>query len=126
MAKKYPVARFIGVDVSSNFPSDAPSNCVFKQHDASMTLPWATDSIDFGFIRTLVAALSKSQYVNMLRELYRCIKPGGYVEVQETSLDFPGVGKYFREFQATCKYLVSRTSSMPDDVDAMYVIKCKA
>ncbi|KKK13992.1 UMTA [Aspergillus rambellii] len=84
MADEYPSARVTGVDLSPIQPSFVPPNCIFEIDD--VTLPWtyASDSFDFIHIREMFGCVP--DWDEFFRQCWRCLKPGGYIEVVEHSV----------------------------------------
>ncbi|KAI8066181.1 hypothetical protein BDF21DRAFT_466392 [Thamnidium elegans] len=71
MAKKYPNSQVFGIDISDGFPSKqvAPINTSFSTANICKTIPSLNNTFGFTF-----------QRLN-LKELYRVLKPGGFVEL---------------------------------------------
>ncbi|KAL4992696.1 S-adenosyl-L-methionine-dependent methyltransferase [Aspergillus falconensis] len=83
-ADEYPSARVTGVDLSPIQPSFVPPNCVFEIDD--ITLPWTypTNQFDFIHIRELFGCIP--DWDEFFRHCWQCLKPGGYIEVVEHSV----------------------------------------
>ncbi|CAI2185370.1 17066_t:CDS:2, partial [Funneliformis geosporum] len=83
MAYEYPSAVFVGVDISPIFPSELkkPENATFLQNMLD-GLPFEDDTFDFVYQRFLASAISEEQWKDeVIYELYRVTKPGGWVEL---------------------------------------------
>ncbi|KAF8246582.1 S-adenosyl-L-methionine-dependent methyltransferase [Wilcoxina mikolae CBS 423.85] len=83
VADKYPMAEVIGTDITPIQPAWIPPNCKFELDDAEQEWTYASDSFDLIHARNLVQGIT--DWSKLLSEAYRCIKPGGYIELQEIS-----------------------------------------
>ncbi|BCR91145.1 uncharacterized protein ACHE_61031S [Aspergillus chevalieri] len=85
MADEYPSAKVTGVDLSPIQPSFVPPNCVFEIDD--MTLPWtySPNQFDFIHIREMFGCIP--DWDEFFRQCYTSLRPGGYVEVVEHSVE---------------------------------------
>ncbi|RDW83671.1 uncharacterized protein DSM5745_03997 [Aspergillus mulundensis] len=83
-ADEYPSARVTGVDLSPIQPSFVPPNCIFEIDD--ITLPWtyAENQFDFIHIREMFGCIP--DWDEFFRHCWHCLKPGGYIEVVEHSV----------------------------------------
>ncbi|KAF8544004.1 S-adenosyl-L-methionine-dependent methyltransferase [Trichophaea hybrida] len=81
MADKYSEAEVIGTDLSPIQPKWVPPNCRFEVDDAEQKWTHKSDSFDFIHSRCLGQAIT--DWPTMMSEMYRCTKPGGYVELSE-------------------------------------------
>ncbi|KAF8544212.1 S-adenosyl-L-methionine-dependent methyltransferase, partial [Trichophaea hybrida] len=85
MADTYPAAEVIGTDLSPIQPVWIPPNCRFEVDDAEQEWTFKENSFDFIHSRNLAQAIS--DWPKLMGEIYRCTKPGGYVEVAELGAD---------------------------------------
>ncbi|KAI8976894.1 S-adenosyl-L-methionine-dependent methyltransferase [Pilobolus umbonatus] len=84
MAESYPHSHFTGLDVSSVFPeSTKPSNVDFHICNISKEIPFTDNSIDYYHQRLLVAGLNDESMKAAIKNAYRVLKPGGYLEMTE-------------------------------------------
>ncbi|KAL7274387.1 ATPase [Rhizina undulata] len=81
MADKYPRAQVTGVDLSPIQPQWCPPNVHFQVDDVEEPWPHPENSFDFVFIRTMAGVVS--DWPKLYRQVYRALKPGGFVEVQD-------------------------------------------
>ncbi|KAI1949313.1 hypothetical protein LOZ04_005915 [Ophidiomyces ophidiicola] len=84
MAEIYPSAEVTGTDISPIQTSWAPPNVQFLVDDAvqEWTLPEA--SFDFVHVRTLAGSIT--DWPAFIERCYRCVKPGGQIELSECRL----------------------------------------
>jgi SAM-dependent methyltransferase len=85
MADQYPTAVVLGVDLSPIQPAFVPPNCVFEVDDVTLEWTFPEDHFDFVHIREMFGSIPDWDY--FFREVYRCTKPGGWVEVVEHSVE---------------------------------------
>ncbi|KAF8243839.1 S-adenosyl-L-methionine-dependent methyltransferase [Wilcoxina mikolae CBS 423.85] len=81
MADRYPSAEVIGTDLSPTQPGWVPPNCKFEVDDAEQ--PWTYKPDSFDFIHARNVAQSITGWPKLLERAYKCIKPGGYIELAE-------------------------------------------
>ncbi|KAL1994558.1 hypothetical protein VTN49DRAFT_2028 [Thermomyces lanuginosus] len=80
-ADEHPQAEVIGCDLSPTQPSVVPPNVKFLVDDIESD--WAYESNPFDFIHARSLAVSIRNYEKVIRESYRSVKPGGWVEFQD-------------------------------------------
>ncbi len=95
MASLFPEANVIGVDVNVP-PTDSqakggkddllPPNYTFVPGNLFEGLPFADGSFDFVHMRLLIMAIPHEQWPQVIRELMRVTRPGGWVESVETTI----------------------------------------
>ncbi|KAF8250010.1 S-adenosyl-L-methionine-dependent methyltransferase, partial [Wilcoxina mikolae CBS 423.85] len=83
-ADRYPMAEVIGTDLSPIQPKLTPDYSRFEVDDAE--LDWTYDANLFDFIHLRNVAQGIGNWPKLMAEVYRCTKPGGYVELAEVSL----------------------------------------
>lgn len=87
MATEYPNTHFIGIDQLPLFPQDIrPANVTFRQSDVLAGLPFEDNSFDFIQMRLFLLAFNRTNWIDALNEVYRLLKPGGYVQLLEAQL----------------------------------------
>ncbi|KAH0607954.1 uncharacterized protein H6S33_002006 [Morchella sextelata] len=84
IAEKYPNAEVIGTDLSPIQPSWVPPNVQFQIDDAEADWTFARNSFDLVHIRHLNGAIK--DWPKLIKEAFRCIKPGGWIELAEYEL----------------------------------------
>lgn len=85
MADEYPSARVTGVDLSPIQPTFVPPNCIFEIDDMSMSWTYAQNQFDFIHVREMFGSIP--DWDEFFRQCWRCLKPGGYIEVVEHSVE---------------------------------------
>ncbi|TAQ87317.1 hypothetical protein B7494_g4361 [Chlorociboria aeruginascens] len=85
-ADEFPSSEVIGTDLSNVQPRFVPPNCRFELDDAQLPWTFAPESFDFVHIRCLFGGISDWPF--LYREIYKCMKPGGYVQDLEFSVEF--------------------------------------
>ncbi|CAI2167122.1 16122_t:CDS:2, partial [Funneliformis geosporum] len=94
MATEYPQSRFIGIDIAPIFPSEIkPFNATFQKLDVTYRLPYDDDTFDFIHIRLMFVALRENDWKEtVFPELFRILKPGGYIESHEFDFNIVNSG----------------------------------
>ncbi|RIA80734.1 S-adenosyl-L-methionine-dependent methyltransferase [Glomus cerebriforme] len=99
MASDYPQVNFIGIDVCPIFPLHIkPSNIRFIQmnvinNNGLCQLPFDDDTFDFIYLRSMGLSFKENQWSNLLMELCRIMKSGGWIELMECDLQFQNEGE---------------------------------
>lgn len=87
MATEHSHTQFIGVDKLPLFPQDIrPANVTFKEADVLAGLPFEDNSFDLIQMRLFLVTFNRTQYIESLNEIYRLLKPGGFVQLVEPQL----------------------------------------
>ncbi|KAL1928500.1 hypothetical protein VTP01DRAFT_2856 [Rhizomucor pusillus] len=88
MAQQYPHSTFHGIDIAEQFPNEIkPFNCHFQVANVTEKLPFPDNYFDYIHQRLLVAALTRDGWNNCLSELFRVLKPGGWLELKEVDVE---------------------------------------
>lgn len=88
-ATQFPQAQFIGIDKKPLFPQHIkPKNCKFElfeitENISQVNLPFADATVDFIFQRDLNWGLTEASWLPLVREYFRILKPGGWIEIVE-------------------------------------------
>lgn len=79
--------EFYGLDECALFPTSIkPGNAHFQIHNILKgPLPFANESFDFIYMRSMMLYLSPTELSNLLSEIYRIMKPDAYLEVVDTN-----------------------------------------
>ncbi len=107
MASGYPKSHFIGIDIAPIFPLEIkPANTKFQKQDVTYRLPFEDNSFDFIHMRLMLAALHENDWKeNVFPELFRVLKPGGYIESHEFDFNIVNQGPCMKLLVDGCKYL---------------------
>ncbi|KAI8974693.1 S-adenosyl-L-methionine-dependent methyltransferase [Pilobolus umbonatus] len=115
MAESYPNSQFTGIDVSFVFPEAIrPPNVDFHICNVSKEIPFADDSFDYFHQRLLVFALTKEQWQNALKNAYRVLKPGGFIELVETNANCYHMGPEMAAMQKVLTDLMTMRTMLPN------------
>jgi len=87
MSADFPGCNFIGTDILVPLKSELkPFDVKFEEADVVDGLPYDNDSFDFIFLRFNLFDYSEVEWENVIKELIRTVKPGGWIELMETEL----------------------------------------
>ena len=81
-ADEFPSATVIGTDLSPIQPSWVPPNCMFYIDDSESTWTFKPEEA-FDFIHGRAMGGSVKDWPALYGEIYKHVKPGGWVEIQE-------------------------------------------
>ncbi|HEV2237816.1 MAG TPA: methyltransferase domain-containing protein [Ktedonobacterales bacterium] len=98
MAQVFPRAQVIGLDVNPPPADDRaaagrderPPNYAFAPGNVLEGMPFADGSFDYVHMRLLFTAIPSDRWPQVIRELARVTRPGGWVESVETTGLFEG------------------------------------
>ncbi|CAM1511879.1 Fc.00g093920.m01.CDS01 [Cosmosporella sp. VM-42] len=82
-ADEFPGCEVIGTDISPIQPGWAPPNLQFQIDDCTREWTFADNSLDYVHIRFLAGCIQ--DWTALFKQVYRCLKPGGYIESMEPS-----------------------------------------
>ncbi|KAL8366806.1 hypothetical protein RB595_008744 [Gaeumannomyces hyphopodioides] len=83
-ADENPSAEVIGTELSPIQPSWVPPNCKFELDNAENEWTYADNSFDYIHVRGLLGCIQ--DWEKLYRNVYRCLKPGGWFEHHEFSI----------------------------------------
>ncbi|RHZ83291.1 hypothetical protein Glove_97g89 [Diversispora epigaea] len=84
MASNYPNTQFTGLDISPIQPTEIkPQNANFIKANLLNGLPFENETYDYIFQRFLFSAIPKDSWHDVINEMIRVLKPGGYLELVE-------------------------------------------
>ncbi|KAL0096954.1 S-adenosyl-L-methionine-dependent methyltransferase [Phycomyces blakesleeanus] len=90
LAADFPELEIIGLDFQESMFPDAgtiPPNCIFIRYNVLMGLgQFEEKSIDYCHIRFMNLSLTVRQYAQVVRDCWRVLKPGGYLEMMEMDM----------------------------------------
>ncbi|CAG8443579.1 3215_t:CDS:2 [Dentiscutata heterogama] len=103
IAQEFPDADVYGIDIISSFPSEIkPSNCYFQECNISNGLPFDNNVFDYIFMRHMFLALRNHQWVPLLNEIMRILKPGGVIEFVDFDLIPRSIGPVYAKLVKQC------------------------
>lgn len=76
--------EFHGIDLRKMFPvTIKPKNATFLQYNLfkEKKLPYPDEHFDFVRIRLMLAFMSEQDFLDILSEVHRILKPMGYIEI---------------------------------------------
>ncbi|KAF2087558.1 methyltransferase family protein [Saccharata proteae CBS 121410] len=85
-ADDHPSAEVTGIDLSPIQPTFAPPNCHFEIDDCCA--PWTFDDNTFDMINVRCMFGSIADWPQLYREIHDHLKPGGWINQLEMSIDF--------------------------------------
>ncbi|RUS25841.1 S-adenosyl-L-methionine-dependent methyltransferase [Jimgerdemannia flammicorona] len=106
MANTFSNSRFTGLSSADLFPkwNAAAPNCRFQTLDATRTaLPFSDGEFDLVFQRNMALEYTVTQWLVVLTEIARVLKPGGYVEFVECDIKIKGAGEVSERWFEICK-----------------------
>ncbi|KAI9276302.1 S-adenosyl-L-methionine-dependent methyltransferase [Sporodiniella umbellata] len=91
MATDYPNSEFTGIDMCDVFPANIrPVNVEFKIANVLERLPFEDNEFDVVNFTLFILALNKDQWIPVLKEIKRVVKPGGLLSSREVSMLLEG------------------------------------
>ncbi|KAI9269933.1 S-adenosyl-L-methionine-dependent methyltransferase [Sporodiniella umbellata] len=96
-ASQYPKAKVIGLDLK--LPDLQLANQTFYQTHLLRPWPVRDNYADFVFQRCMNLRIEKDQWLKVLKEMWRTLKPGGQVELVEPELFNHRQGPYLDQIQ---------------------------
>lgn len=100
MAQQFPLAHVCGIDLEQLKETTVlPAPYQFLQADVLHGLPLPSNSADFVHQRLLLAsAIPTNRWGEMLQELLRVTRPGGWLELVEVGVEGSHLGPLTRQF----------------------------
>ncbi|KAI9597293.1 S-adenosyl-L-methionine-dependent methyltransferase [Syncephalis fuscata] len=93
VARDYPKASLIGVDIADIFmQTDMPNNCAFELGNILEGLSFSSNRYDFVHQRLMSGAIPASFWPTHVGELFRITQSGGFLELADTDFSFQNVG----------------------------------
>jgi len=85
-ADQFPSAEVIGTDLSPIQPSFVPPNLKFELDDAQLDWTYPQSCFDYIHIRCLMGSIN--DWPRLYSHIYTALKPGGWIEDLEFSIEF--------------------------------------
>ncbi|CAG8517876.1 8153_t:CDS:2 [Funneliformis mosseae] len=110
MSCEYSNCTFVGVDISIMFNEELrPKNLGFIQCNALHGLPFFDNTFDFVFQENMFMAWKESDWPIIIKDMLRCVKSNGWIELMEGAYDFKNVGPTMKRLlDATKKRFISK------------------
>ncbi|EPB89357.1 hypothetical protein HMPREF1544_03866 [Mucor circinelloides 1006PhL] len=127
MATQYKESQVLGLDLKPPaFQHGNPTNLRYNQTNVNEPWPMADATVDFVFQRNMYLHIQKDQWPKVLHEMFRVLKPGGYIELIEADMWHHNPGPVQIAFQTfykdQCK-LLDLDLEIADSLDAIIVEK---
>ncbi|KAI8974692.1 S-adenosyl-L-methionine-dependent methyltransferase [Pilobolus umbonatus] len=115
MAETYPNSTFHGIDISFlNTEEENRPNLTLQICNAAKDVPFEDDSFDYIHQRLLVFALTKDLWEGALKNHFRILKPGGYIELVETNTNCFQMGPEMTQMQSALCNVMNKRNMVPD------------
>ncbi len=108
MARDFPGAKVYGLDVvaAEDFTIGyglqyKPQNYTFLEGDALKPLPFPDNTFDFTHQRLLIGAVPMGKWPEIIQELKRVTRPGGWIELAECGVPRDEPGKPYPQLWST-------------------------
>ncbi|KAL0089835.1 S-adenosyl-L-methionine-dependent methyltransferase [Phycomyces blakesleeanus] len=101
IARKYPSVQVIGVDSEDMFPDPVtvPTNCQLVRYNVLDGLSAFEDNtLDFIHIRFMALSFTVDQYTKVIKDCWRILRPGGYLEMMEADITIYSPGPVTAKF----------------------------
>ncbi|RUS19654.1 S-adenosyl-L-methionine-dependent methyltransferase, partial [Endogone sp. FLAS-F59071] len=83
LATEHPQVEFVGIDIANMFPETIrPANVDFVKANVLEGLPF-DEEFDLVQMRNMDMAFLETEWPEVIREIYRVLKPGGYIQLME-------------------------------------------
>ncbi|KAG9290109.1 hypothetical protein G9A89_010415 [Geosiphon pyriformis] len=95
-----PISSFIGVDCAPVFPEEKtrPKNIGFIQYNLIEGIPFPDSVFDYVHQRLLLCEINEKKWTdNVLKEMVRVTKPGGWIEIEERAFPIQNIGPIGKE-----------------------------
>ncbi|KAF7726204.1 hypothetical protein EC973_009002 [Apophysomyces ossiformis] len=101
MASYFGQAQVLGIDIRPPPEQQSgPKNLRFVEANIMETWPMADNAVDFIFQRNMGQVIQKEMWPKVLQEMFRVLKPGGYIELVESDLWHHNAGPVQQAFDA--------------------------
>ncbi|KAI8974720.1 S-adenosyl-L-methionine-dependent methyltransferase [Pilobolus umbonatus] len=116
MAETYPESKFTGVDISFVFPETVEqTNVELQVCNITKEMPFEDESFDYIHQRLLLFALSRNDFLESLKNAYRLLKPGGYIEMVEPNMkSFHNIGPLMTELGSYIDAMMNMKGMLSD------------
>ncbi|KAG0057010.1 hypothetical protein BGZ83_002248 [Gryganskiella cystojenkinii] len=95
MATELGTVNFVGVDISPIYPTLIhPRNCAFYNENILNGISQPDNSFDTAYMRNVAPGFTFDQWQVALKEVFRLLKPGGWLESVESDVMIQDAGPY--------------------------------
>ncbi|CAG8589365.1 9123_t:CDS:2, partial [Ambispora gerdemannii] len=104
MANEYKCSEFVGVDILRHLTAEVNqlTNITFVQSNVLELLPFEENHFDYVRISNMILCFPENEWGNLLNEVARILKPGGYVEIEEPDLEISNRGPILDHMVSCC------------------------
>ena len=118
MALAFPQAHVMGIDIEqANSTGPIPGNYLFVQGNVLERLPVANNTFHFVHQRLLVGAIPAIKWPDVMRELVRVTKHGGWIELVESGCETVNPGPRTTQF-----FQWGQEASLLHGIDARMIV----
>ncbi|CAG8777686.1 14848_t:CDS:2, partial [Acaulospora morrowiae] len=97
-AAMFPGTSFVGIDVRTMSPEEVrPSNWEFRYCNIFEGLNFPRNHFDYIYQRSMLSSIPEKKWNYVIKELIRCTKPGGYIELTEMQIGLHNQGPYLKK-----------------------------
>lgn len=87
------------------FQTIKPNNCEFRIGNIREKLPFEDQSFDYIFIRNMAYTIVQTELPILFREVYRVLRPGGFVEMVEVDIETKRLGPQTKIGSSRSEYI---------------------
>lgn len=119
MARTFPHALVVGLDVDPSLfrePAPFPPNCLLRRGDVLKGLPFPDGFFQYTHQRLLVYAIPAVRWPDVLRELVRVTRVGGWIEVVEADPSLHNQGPATRQLLAQVEVVQRARGLHPEPI----------
>ncbi|KAF0445555.1 S-adenosyl-L-methionine-dependent methyltransferase [Gigaspora margarita] len=99
MAREFPMSTFMGLDITTIFnPDHLPENSALLEHNYHEGIPFPDNTFDYIFQHSISAKFRENLFNDHLDEMFRVLKPGGWMEVYGAPTQIIGAGPATEKF----------------------------
>ncbi|KAI8055374.1 hypothetical protein BDF22DRAFT_732629 [Syncephalis plumigaleata] len=95
MANAFPKCEVVGCGITNyihNTCTKLPKNCTYVTYNFDGPMPFSDNSFDYIHQRSIATFLTTSAWNDLLTDIYRVLRPGGYIELVERDMLPSNVG----------------------------------
>ncbi|RIB19560.1 hypothetical protein C2G38_2141576 [Gigaspora rosea] len=117
MAREFPTSAFMGLDITTIFnPDNLPENSAFLEHNYHEGIPFPDNTFDYVYQQAISAKFRESLFNDHLEEMFRVLKPGGWMEIYGSPTQIIGAGPATGQFISAARECLRINGLNPDIV----------